>query len=275
MTWELEKIDHIGGRNEQQDSVATFSAQNDKSHLLVVADGMGGHKGGRFASKIVVKAAKMMWDKSQQGEAVKTPKKFLQGICDLAHYNINELGKQRNLSPHSTCVLLYIHGNNAWWAHVGDSRLYHFRHRKLLRRTSDHSVVQLLVNLGRVKEEEMATHPDQGRLLQGLGGDESPKPDIGQASVRPGDSLVLCSDGFWEHVSPPTMLQRLLRTDVPLRMRVKRLVKDALEAGGIEGDNIGLAVAQLNSKSSLNIWPYIVSGLIIIALLGGWWYYKY
>jgi len=167
--------------------------------------------------------------------------------------------------------LLYIHGKYAWWAHIGDSRLYHFRKRKLLQRTRDHSVVQLLVDLGRVKEKEMAEHPDQSRLLKGLGGKEPPKPDFGQASLCPGDSFVLCSDGFWEHVSPSAMLKRLLRTDVSLRMRVKRLVKDALEDGGIEGDNIAVAVAQLKGKkTTLNIWVYVAAlGLIVAAILGG------
>jgi hypothetical protein len=145
--WEIAKADHIGGRDEQQDKVATFSAPNGETHLLVVADGMGGHKGGNFASQIVIKCTQFMWDKSQQSKVV-APQKFLQHICSLAHHKINQFGKKYGLSPGSTCVLLYIRGKQAWWAHIGDSRLYHFRYKKLRHRTRDHSVVQLLADLG-------------------------------------------------------------------------------------------------------------------------------
>jgi len=268
MNWEIEKAQHIGGREYQEDSVAIFSKEN--SHLLVVADGMGGHKGGELASKTVINVAKLLWEQ----EIDATPIKFLQRICDRAHDKMNELGNKYNLSPHSTCVLLYIHGAHAWWAHLGDSRLYHFRHRKLRQRTRDHSVVQLLVDLGRVKEEDMAKHPKQGHLFAGLGGEESPQPDFGQASVRPGDSFLLCSDGFWQQVSPSSMLKILLRADVALRTRVECLLKEALEAGGIEGDNLSVAVAQLEGKNNLNIRRYAAFGLLITMILGGGvWYY--
>jgi len=120
----------------------------------------------------------------------------------------------------------------------------------------------------------MAAHPDQGRLLKGLGGDEPIKPEFGKASLHAGDSLVLCSDGFWEHVLPQQMLERLLQTDFPLKKRVKRLVKDALDAGGAQGDNLSAVVAQLQGKKSLNLLTYVILGIIIIALLGaGVWYY--
>jgi PPM family protein phosphatase len=268
---EIATVAHIGGRNEQQDSVTTFS--NGKTHLLVVADGMGGHKGGSLASTIVLLSAQNAWKKYQQGKKVTAPDQFLQYICELAHHNINKLGKKHQISPRSTCVLVYIDGKQAWWTHIGDSRLYHFSSKKLLYRTRDHSVVQLLVDLGRITEEEMATHPDQGRLLKGLGGDEPIKPEFGKASLHAGDSLVLCSDGFWEHVSPQQMLERLLQTDFPLKKRVKRLVKDVLDAGGAKGDNIAVAVAQLQGKKSLNPLIYVVLGLIIALLLGaGVWF---
>jgi serine/threonine protein phosphatase PrpC len=117
------------------DGVPTPARGNQKKgnrHLLVVAYGMGGHSGGCFASKSVIAVAKSVWE--QEGEVVKNATKFLQRICELAHESINDYGKKYNRFPHSTCVLLYIDGKQAWWAHLGDSRLYHFRGGKLLRR---------------------------------------------------------------------------------------------------------------------------------------------
>ena len=262
--WEITEAEHRGGRDEQQDRVAIFSAPNDKIHLLVVADGMGGHKDGHLAAQIVVKSAELIWNKSKQGQ-VTSPFKFLQHICDLAHKNINNLGKI--FSPRSTCVLLYLRGKRAWWLHLGDSRLYHFGPNKLLFQTKDHSVVQMLADLGRITEAEMATHPDQGSLLKGVGGDEAIKPEFGQAAINSGDSFVLCSDGFWEHVSGSQMLDRLSQTGFTLKKRVKRLLKDALDAGGAKGDNLTVAVAQFQGKKLFNIISYIVIGIIILALL--------
>jgi len=224
MNWEIAKTDHIGGRNEQQDSIATFSTDNGKVHLLVVADGMGGHQGGNMASQIVIQTAQLFWKKHQQNPIME-PHQFLQQICEKAHLDINLLGKKHDISPRSTCILLYIHDQKVWWAYVGDSRLYHFRGKKLLFRTRDHSVVQLLADLGRIKEEEMATHPDQSRLLKGLGGDDPVKPDFGQTSVLFGDTFVLCSDGFWEQVSFQKMSERLLQTDIPLKSELRFWLK--------------------------------------------------
>jgi len=268
---EIATVEHIGGREEQQDSVATFSSGD--VHLLVVADGMGGHKGGRFASKIVINAAQQIWNKSQKDEKVTQPGQFLQDICELAHTQIHQFGKQHQLSPRSTCVLLYIDGNQAWWAYVGDSRLYHFNRKKLLSRTKDHSIVQLLVDLERISEDDMATHPDQGRLLKGLGGYEPIKPDFGQATLHARDSLLLCSDGFWEQVSPPKMLKTLLKTDYSLKTRAKALVKEALEAGGINGDNIAVAVAQLPADKSYNLLIYMILAIITLLVGTGLWYF--
>ncbi len=270
MNWEIAKADHIGGRNEQQDSIATFSTDNDQVHLLVVADGMGGHQGGNLASQIVIETAQLFWNKHQQNPIME-PHQFLQQVCEKAHLDINLLGKKHEISSRSTCVLLYIDHKKAWWAYVGDSRLYHFRGKKLLFRTRDHSVVQLLADLGRIKEEEMATHPDQSRLLKGLGGDDPVKPDFGQSSVHFGDTFVLCSDGFWEHVSFQKMSERLRKTDIPLKKRIKILVKNALDAGGKKGDNIAIAAAQLPSLKRFNIWTYAILIIIISLtfLIGG------
>jgi serine/threonine protein phosphatase PrpC len=278
MNWDIAKTDHIGGRNKQQDRVTTFSAPNGKTHLLVIADGMGGHEGGSLAAQMVVESARTLWEEYQQGFMVKTPQKFLRHICEKTHYEINQLGKKYDISPRTTCVLLYIHSRQAWWAHVGDSRLYHFRGQKLLYRSRDHSVVQLLADLGRIKEEEMATHPDQNRLFKGLGGDEPVTPDFGRAEVRPGDTLILCSDGFWEYVSPLKISGKLMQTDMPLNRQIKSLLQDALDAGGSKGDNIAIAAAQLSvsgKKTFLEDRKTYVILLIIslTCLTGGIWHY--
>jgi serine/threonine protein phosphatase PrpC len=245
MNWEIAYNNHIGGREEQQDRIATFSTADNQQHLLVAADGMGGHQGGSLASEMVIKTAELAW---QQFTDEDIPQ-FLQNIIEQAHENINNIGKEYNISPRSTCVLAYIKDQYIWWAHLGDSRLYHFRGTKLLKRTKDHSIVQLLHDLGRIKEEQMATHPDQGSLLKGLGGeDEDIQADFGEAKLHPGDSIVLCTDGFWEHITTEQLATSLQQTKKPLKPRIQQLVTDALKNGGAEGDNISIIAAQSQKK---------------------------
>ncbi|MCK5719774.1 MAG: serine/threonine-protein phosphatase [Thiomargarita sp.] len=279
MKWEIETINHIGGRHEQQDRVANFSSSDGKRHLLVVADGMGGYDGGSLASQIVVESAQSVWNDYQKSSLPYTPKSLLQYICEVANDKIIEAGTKYNISPRSTCVLLYIKDNKVWWAYVGDSRLYHFRGKQLLWRTRDHSVVQLLADLGDIKEEEMADHPDQGRLLKGLGSKKgSIQPDFGKATVCSGDSLVLCSDGFWEYVVPKKMSEKLPKNNLPLKQKVYALLNETLEAGAIKGDNITIAVAQLSCKLSCKnnantLWKSLILFIVSVSLTSGLWYF--
>jgi len=244
MNWEIAYDNHIGGREEQQDRIATFSTADNQQHLLVAADGMGGHQGGSLASEMVIKTAELAWQEFTDQDIPQ----FLQKIIEQAHENINNIGNQYNISPRSTCVLAYIKDQYICWAHLGDSRLYHFRGTKLLERTKDHSIVELLHDLGRIKEEQMATHPDQGCLLKGLGGEEDIQADFGEAKLHSGDSIVLCTDGFWEHITTEQLAIGLQETNIPLKPRIEQLVKDALENGGAEGDNISIIAAQTPKK---------------------------
>ncbi|MEQ8695241.1 MAG: protein phosphatase 2C domain-containing protein, partial [Bauldia litoralis] len=167
---------HPGGRDEQQDAVAVLERPDGGECLVVLADGMGGHAGGSLASRTVVETAERVWaDDGAPGD----PRGLLAHICQSAHEAINQAGEDQNLSPRSTCVLLHLRGGMAHWAHVGDSRLYRFRDGAQLGRTRDHSVVQMLLDMGKISEEEMGTHPDQNRLTQSLGGDTDPEPDFG------------------------------------------------------------------------------------------------
>ncbi|SEH07858.1 PP2C family protein-serine/threonine phosphatase [Candidatus Venteria ishoeyi] len=223
---------HQAGREEQQDAVDCFYTEDKQRFLLVVADGMGGHKGGRLASAAVLETASEVWMESLQGMP-NDPQAVLQDLCERAHKRINQVGKMHDLSPRSTVVLLYVDKDYAWWAHVGDSRLYHFRHEKLLFRTKDHSVVQMLVGLEQISEAEMANHPDQGRLLRWLGGEQFKGAEFGESALIPGDCFVLCSDGLWEYVDTDKMVY-FLRHEV-LDKSAGALLGLALKASQGEG----------------------------------------
>ena len=226
----------IGARSEQQDRVEVLRGRD--TCLLVLADGMGGHEGGALAAQAVIDiAAEQLVE-----ERVEVPEEMLRAIACGAHERINALGTRQGISPHSTCVLLYLTASQAIWAHVGDSRLYRFKNAKFVGRTLDHSVVELMRLQGRITEEEMKSHPDQGRLYEGLGGENPPEIDLGRAASSESDGFLLASDGLWENATVAELESVFKERD--LQAAIRNLVNRAKERGGQNCDNIAVAAAR-------------------------------
>jgi PPM family protein phosphatase len=244
MTWTTGEASVIGGRKEQQDRVAIHSSDDGQRHLLALADGMGGHRAGALAAQVVIDTAASHFS----GQAVADPQVFLENLCDEAHSGIRALSEDEMLSPGSTCAFLYLSGPEAYWAHVGDSRLYHFRDGKLLNRTSDHSVLQLMLAQGDIEENSDAARTFQNQLYRRLGGMEQPEPDFGATAVEPGDLFVLSSDGFWQAVAAEQIIRELEQSDT-LQNGAEELVQFALRQSEKECDNISVALAQWKAKS--------------------------
>lgn len=244
MIWQTAKADDIGGRDDQQDRVEIFEAPGAEQVMLVLADGMGGHAGGEMAAQAVIDVVGEAW-RRHLDEPVEA-ESFLGAIIAGVHERINQVGIEHGLTPRSTIVLLYLNAGKAHWAHVGDSRLYHFRDGVANARTHDHSVVQMLVDMGKVAEEEMADHPDQNRLTQSLGGDPEPKAEFGASDLAAGDGFVLCSDGLWENASEDEMARTA--SALSLLQATSDLAKLAAERGGKEGDNVALAIARIEDR---------------------------
>ena len=118
-----------------------------------------------------------------------------------------------------TKELFHHTGNisNIQWGHIGDSRLYHFRGNRLAERTLDHSVPQMLVSSGEIKEKEIRHHPDRNRVLRVMGTEwAQPKYEIGNAVRSKGShSFLLCSDGFWELIEEKEMKNMLRKASSP------------------------------------------------------------
>lgn len=190
-----------GGREENEDSVR-FLRQGDDGLLLVLADGLGGHGGGKTASAAAVEAVCSDWE----GEA--DPGDLANRIA-RAHQTIRE--KQTpDCMMKSTVVLLALRGQQSAWAHVGDSRLYHFHQGKLEFQTRDHSASQVAVLLGEITPDQIRFHEDRGRILRALGQEGDLRPETGEQTLPPGrHAFLLCSDGFWEYVLEQEMEEDL------------------------------------------------------------------
>jgi PPM family protein phosphatase len=232
-----------GPREEQQDASGFFEVS--EACLLVVCDGAGGHRGGALASQAAVEeAGRIFHDKKG---IFSDPEAALKEICEAAHKRIQGLGESAKLAPRSTITAVYIAGCKAHWVHVGDSRIYYLKHGKIVQRTKDHTMVQILFEQGEVREEEMGTHPDQGRLLRALGADDELKVSTGSADLADGDGFLLCTDGFWERIKPRE-IEKLFSSVPPSKKALDALVEKAVQRNGPKGDNVTVGVMGLKPQ---------------------------
>jgi len=263
--------DAQGPRDEQQDAILHLSTPHGTA-LLVVSDGVGGNSGGRIASQAVVDSTREFW--TARNGNFGDPWEDLDTLCHLAHREINRRGAKRGLSPRATVVAVYLTPFQAFWVHCGDSRLYHFRSGKLVKRTEDHSVVQILVKQGMLTEEQMGEHPDQGRLLQSLGGEEYTPPTRGTAKLTARDAILLCTDGFWERTKVGEMAEVLFGPRSTAAVRLRQAVERAVKRNGPKGDNVSVAVAlpseEAAAKGTLptprKLIPVLVGVLFLLLL---------
>ncbi|MEM7699487.1 MAG: protein phosphatase 2C domain-containing protein, partial [Verrucomicrobiota bacterium] len=238
--WTVAKHDHIGDRNEQQDRVEVLPGAHPETELLIVADGVGGHRGGALASEAVVETARHLWAHCQGNPP--DPEQFLYELCDRAHKRIDQVDTEGDRQPRATIVALLLTPGWAYWIHAGDSRLYAFGNDPKPYRTKDHSVVQILVDQGKVREDEMGTHPDQGRLLQSLGGGGDLSLHVETKPRTKFFGFLLCTDGFWERISEAEMRQLLSKPD-QLSRYLPRIVQDAVNRSNGKSDNVSVAIA--------------------------------
>jgi serine/threonine protein phosphatase PrpC len=247
-----------GPRDEQQDASIVLSDAAQGTALLVVSDGVGGNSGGRIASQLVANAAREMWQE-HHGEFAE-PLADLNKLCGRAHQLINAEGERCQLSPRATIIALYLTPQHAYWVHSGDSRLYHFRAGKLVKRTEDHSLLQVMLKQGLVKEEQMGEHPDQGLLIQALGGEQYRSPTEDSIEVTPSDAFLLCTDGFWERTEVSTMADLLFKNGSQAEPKLHEAVNRAVKRNGPDGDNVTVAIALPVSATATILAPHARQG---------------
>jgi len=247
MKFAVHQTNHIGARKYNQDRVG-YAYTND-ALLLVLADGMGGHLHGEIAAQIAVLTFMRAFGRLKDGR-VKEPEVFLRETMRAGHDAIFDYARQEELggSPGTTCVAALVQDGQMWWAHAGDSRCYLLRDEQVADVTHDHSVVQQWADWGLISHDEMKTHPDRNKITNCLGGVE----DIFYVDVSPptevqsGDTLLLCSDGFWSPLSDEELAKL---SSVPgLRDRLEELTEMAVLRDSIRADNTTAVVARLGER---------------------------
>jgi len=203
-----------GGRPTNQDRTAV--AERNDAVIMVVADGLGGHRGGEIASEMLTQTFVQAF-RNVRTPNIENPSAFLALTILQAHRVIVAQGKANvpPIEPRTTCVACLVQNGYAYWAHVGDSRLYHLRLGSIIHRTEDHTTLEQLRRDGLVAENEMGLHPSKGHLLKCVGGPNKPSITVGEETLLlKGDELLLCSDGVWEALTHEELARFMSRKAV-------------------------------------------------------------
>jgi serine/threonine protein phosphatase PrpC len=225
---------------------------DDSGHLLIVADGMGGVEGGERASALAVetivaylRAGFRSFVHLEQTDEAALFRELKAGIEQADRDVITEAAANSSLAGMGTTVTMaYVVANTCYILHVGDSRAYLFHDGKLTQVTTDHTLVQMLVESRSISLEEARTHPKRNVVTNVVGGpEEGIYVETHTLNLVDGDTLLLCSDGLTEPLSEETMAAILCRESNPAAA-IKALLEAALNAGGPDNVTIVLARAR-------------------------------
>jgi len=217
----------------------------ERGVLMAVSDGMGGEQAGEVASALVVetlrKAMAESAPESEEGKAAIT--RAIESAVTKANEEVFAAAKdpgKRGMG--ATLTAVYIHGDTAYIAEIGDSRAYLIRGRRVRQMTKDQSFVQLLLDSGAISEEEAKNYPHKNIILQAIGQQKNLATAVGKLELRRGDRLILCSDGLSNKVTPEEM-REVVCDATSLNNACVKLVALANERGG--DDNSTVVLAQL------------------------------
>ncbi len=234
-----------------------YDTRFDGFGVFIVCDGMGGQAAGEVASKMGVDSVLAYFRSARDGnfptvgrtfEGVQPLANALASAIQLANQRIHE--RASNDTAHagmgSTIVGALVKGNYVALAHVGDSRIYLIREGKIQQLTNDHSLVMEQVRRGLITLEEAEQSEMQNIIIRALGSEEGVEPDVDEMIARPGDILLLATDGLTKHVKDPHMLE-LVQKSATLEQACDKLIQAAKDHGG--DDNITVVMVKIVEQS--------------------------
>jgi protein phosphatase len=221
-------------RAENQDAWEVVPRSRD-GYALLLADGMGGHPGGRESAEAAIEAASARLSEPGSADSLLTM------AMNDANAAVAGVRDSMGGEPGTTLVLALVADEHAVIANIGDSRAYLVRRGRAMQVTDDHSWVGEQVREGKLGGNEARHHPRRNIITRAVMGDPV-EPDLFPVVLQSGDTLLLCSDGVWEPLSDE-MLAELLTAGGPLIRDLQRLCDAALDAGG--RDNVTVVAARV------------------------------
>lgn len=234
-------------RETNQDAVQlSAGTEPDACCLFALADGMGGYEDGDLAAQSAVSCVANEFHRLHLG----TTKMRLRQACEQANLAVCRLREQRGVRMGTTLTAMVIQGRTLTFAHVGDCRLYLLRDGTAHCLTCDHTAVGDMVRWGIITPERVRRHAQRSLLNRCLGLELFTRPDIGQLALRPGDTLVLSSDGVWSVVEDGEFAS-LNETSTSAEELGHKLIAAAEEHSS--DDNMSVIVVRLGSASGAEV----------------------
>ena len=250
MQYEIGRVSLLGNRKNNQDRLGV--AESHGGVLLILGDGLGGKPGGELAAETLVKS--VQHSLRHKIMPVEHPEKLLEDLIIKAHYAVRSAGQKQDppVEPGSTAVLCLVQNKKAWWAHVGDSRCYLFRNGLPIYRTKDDSYVEHLYQKGEISLEKLDGHPMRNYVTQCIGLMETePKVTVSKGvELQKDDTLLLCSDGFWEPLDDAQIGANLI--DNGIKDSVVKLATRAEQASYPKSDNTTVLAMKITSMQDIN-----------------------
>lgn len=242
--WGVSDIGYVKSANEDHYSIIPPDFPG-MPYLLAVSDGVGGRKGGQFASvKILQVIGNII---SNQLPNIENAQKILIDSFQLANKELRKLSdKYETLKGMgTTAVVTLIYDSWFFVCSIGDSRAYAIKDGNIFRITKDHSMTQELLDRGHIKESQLKNHPYRHHLVKALGIDDQANPDIFRHVTTDCNWLVMCSDGLTEHVEEKEILAVTLKENDP-KAACQKLLQMTLSRGG--SDNVTIVVAKISQE---------------------------
>ena len=243
-TFTYSGMSHTGNvRMRNEDSFTCLPEQQ----LWVVADGMGGHESGDFASQTITDQAAKFSPQSTLESSILLLEENLLHSNSLIREKASKMGNQATIGSTVTC--LYIWENLAFALWAGDSRIYLYRNHQLERLTEDHSYVEELVRMGKLNSQEAEEHPAANVVLNAIGIDASLVVDMEFYEIEDKDHFILCSDGLFKDLSDDKIADLLEHSNHSLEELNQALIDAALDAGGSDNTTVVLVKADIEEQN--------------------------
>ena len=215
--------------------------------MILLADGMGGHRAGNIASEMAVTDLGVAWVDTQI-DSVNEVREWFAHYLEIENQKIHQLGQDEDYKGMGTTLeAMAIIDNQAIYAHIGDSRIGLIRGEEYHQLTSDHSLVNELLKAGQLTPEEAEAHPQKNIITQSIGQKDEIQPDFGMITLESGDYLLLNSDGLTNMISASEIYD-IVTSDISLADKAATLIRFANNAGGL--DNITVALVYMNEEAA-------------------------
>ena len=244
---EISLLTDVGQKRTKNQDYAKQFVNRAGMTMVLLADGMGGHRAGNIASEMAVTDLGAAWVDTQI-DSINGVREWFAEHLETENQKVHQFGQDEEYKGMgTTLVALAIIGNQAIYAHIGDSRIGLVRGEEYKQLTSDHSLVNALLKAGQITAEEAERHPQRNIITQSIGQRGEVQPDVGMISLEDDDYIILNSDGLSNMISESEIYD-IMTSDIALSEKAETLIRFANNAGGL--DNITVALIHYHKEDA-------------------------